>query len=257
MFNNPRKQLGQNFLNDPNTQKKIINELEFDSTIDRIVEIGPGRGALTHHLIEKNIPLSVIEFDNDLANYWINQKISNLSVIHSDVLKVDFQNEFNGEKIAVIGNIPYNITTPILFKLIENKNLINQSVLMMQKEVALRLAAKPGTKDYGVLSIMHQLHTNTHLSFHVSRNVFFPKPKVDSSVINVRYFEESPFKIDNLKLFDNIVRHSFQQRRKMIRSSLKAYFSGEKSTYLQKIETLRPEELSVSDFVKLSNELNT
>lgn len=255
-FKRPKKMLGQNFLQDTDFQTKIVHSLKEFDDIDTIIEIGPGRGALTEHLLKTGKNIIVIEFDSDLAQFWRNLDKPNLTVIESDVLKVNF-NELITEKTrnAIIGNIPYNITSPIIFKILENKHLFEQSVLMIQKEVADRVVAKEGSKIFGILSIMVQTEAIAEDLFTVPSSAFYPVPKVDSSVISLDFKHFEPFDIKNKILFDKIVKTSFGQRRKMLRGSLKGilkalHYKGQTDL------TRRPEQLSIHEFIQLVNEID-
>ena len=255
-FNRPRKSLGQNFLQDTDFQSKIVGGLGDLNNYDKIVEIGPGRGALTDHLLRSGKDIIIIEFDSDLAQFWRNLDKPNLTVIESDVLKVNFADFLDeNDRNAIIGNIPYNITSPIIFKILEEKRFFKRSVLMIQKEVADRVVSKEGSRIYGILSIMVQIEAIATNLFMVPNTAFYPIPKVDSSVICLDFENFVMPDIKNRKLFVNIMKTAFGQRRKMMRSSLKAKlkelnYSGDMDL------TRRPESLSVEEFVIFTNELD-
>ncbi|MBC8214190.1 MAG: ribosomal RNA small subunit methyltransferase A [Candidatus Marinimicrobia bacterium] len=238
-----RKKWGQNFLQDPNIIRKIVdvvNPIEEDV----ILEIGPGKGALTFELTPKVKQLIAVEIDPLLVEYLNKRKQSNLVIHQADILDFGFnQMEY---KYLIVGNLPYNITSPIIFKLLENTNW-NKAVFMVQNEVAERMSAKPGNKIYGRLSVMVQAFAKVQYHFKVPPGVFFPQPDVNSAVISLTPIRRN---IDDRLLFTEIVRTAFGQRRKKIRNTLKSYLVENK---LEQIGDLRPEDLAVSDFIDISN----
>ncbi|MCB0280126.1 MAG: ribosomal RNA small subunit methyltransferase A, partial [Calditrichaeota bacterium] len=243
----------QNFLVDKNIQRKIISSIESINELDEIVEIGPGRGALTEHLIGLDKQISVIEYDRDLAVFWRSRSLEKFRIIESDFLKIDFTAQFDrSKKRAFIGNIPYNITSPILFKLMENPDYYEQIIIMMQKEVAERLLANAGSKTYGILSVLCGLQFSIEKLFDVPRTVFQPRPKVESTVLRLNG-KAIDSRLQNYVLFKEIVKRSFNQRRKMLRVSLREYISDYKGVLDL---TRRPEQLSIAEFIELSNALN-
>lgn len=247
----PKKSLGQNFLQDKNIQRKIVALVDKFSA-PHIAEIGPGLGALTHHLLTRSEKITLIEYDADIVSHWKNEGIQNAELIHADVLTVDLSSL--SAPLAVIGNIPYNITSPILFHLIEHRKSISGAVLMMQKEVAERLAAKRNTKAYGILTVFAEFFGKVTYEFTVPSSVFYPKPKVDSAVVSISYNSEKEAECNNVELFRKIVRTSFGKRRKMLRASLKSLLP---EAYSGTIDlTRRPESLGVDEFILLTNELS-
>lgn len=245
----PKKSLGQNFLTDQHYAEKIIAAIPDDLPV---MEIGPGKGVLTKYLVKKCPRYIGIELDRDLygflAKYFVGEQIH---FMNNDILKTDINSLFENTEFNVVGNIPYNITTPIIFHLLENAKQISHIVLMVQKEVADRITAKPGNKIYGVLSIMTQFIAETEFLFKVPAGAFFPIPKVESAVIKLKkrtWAEQRPV---SPEFFKEIVRKAFQQRRKMLRSSLKGLPLEATCIDLR----LRPEQLSISDWIKFSNEL--
>ncbi|MEK9755933.1 MAG: 16S rRNA (adenine(1518)-N(6)/adenine(1519)-N(6))-dimethyltransferase RsmA [Bacteroidota bacterium] len=252
---NPKKYLGQHFLIDENISKKIVNSVDF-SRYNKIIEIGPGRGALTKYIIDQGEKLSLVEIDNDSVNYlketFYNQ---NLYIIEKDFLKLKFEDEFRGfNKILIFGNFPYNISSQIIFKVLDNYKVIDGVTGMFQKEVAERIVSKPNNKNYGILSVKTQLYYDVEILFDISPNVFFPKPKVKSSIIKM-VKKINPNLNCNLKLLDTIIKLSFQQRRKKIRNSLKKLDINE-NIIEDSIFDLRPEQLSVNDFVRLTQKIS-
>lgn len=257
-FNRPKKRFSQNFLQNTHYQKKIVDILNIDSN-DTIIEIGPGQGALTQHIIPANpAHYYAIEIDINLANELKNQFKDGITIFQQDFLDFDFTSilELNAKKIKIIGNLPYHITSPILFKLIDNYEKIDIAVLMIQKEVARRISASHGNKEYGILSVVSQTYSNVEYLFEVKRGNFFPAPDVDSAVIRLHFYKELTG-IENESLFRKLVRETFNYRRKMLRNSLcrifdKSIVYSVSSDYLD----LRPEQLAVDDFKILSNSLN-
>jgi 16S rRNA (adenine1518-N6/adenine1519-N6)-dimethyltransferase len=252
---NPKKYLGQHFLIDENISKKIVNSVDF-SRYNKIIEIGPGRGALTKYIIDQGEKLSLVEIDNDSVNYLKETFYDqDLDIIEKDFLKLKFENEFHGfNKILIFGNFPYNISSQIIFKILDNSKVIDGLTGMFQKEVAERIVSKPNNKNYGILSVKTQLYYDVEILFDISPNVFFPKPKVKSSIIKM-VKKVNPNLNCNLKLLDTIIKLSFQQRRKKIRNSLKK-LDINKNIIEDSIFDHRPEQLSVNDFVRLTQKIS-
>ncbi|MAV65220.1 MAG: ribosomal RNA small subunit methyltransferase A [Candidatus Marinimicrobia bacterium] len=234
----PKKKWGQNFLVDPNISKKIVNLLDINLN-DTILEIGPGKGALTKYIKAKKI--TAIEIDNNLCELIEKQKIKNLDIINQDFLKTNLNNlKFN----KIVGNLPYNISSQIIFKLL-GKCDWSKAVIMLQKELADRIASNKGTKKYGRISVMIQSMCHVTKEFNISANCFYPKPEVTSSIISL-VNKKTPIDYKNLEL---IVRACFSQRRKKIKNTLKEVCKHENlSNYYDK----RPESLSVDDFLLIS-----
>jgi 16S rRNA (adenine1518-N6/adenine1519-N6)-dimethyltransferase len=223
-----------------------------------VLEIGPGRGALTGMLLDHLPHLTAVELDDELAASLQSAHGDKLTLLHQDILSVDLRAIVaeRGKKLRIIGNIPYNITSPILFHVIDTRDAVHDFMVMMQTEVAQRLVAKPRTKDYGILSIFAQYYAAPRLLFGVSRTSFFPIPAVTSAVVSMNF--DTPFTpaAENDLLFRTIVRGTFGKRRKTIRNGLKSL-----NVPPDVLDTLsinldqRPEELTVADFVLLSNQL--
>lgn len=257
----PKKFLGQNFLVDDNIARKIIGACDIKKD-DSLIEIGPGHGALTKHLIKLTKNYLTVEIDHTIIEKLKLQFENELKIIHKDFLKLDFDSELNNmfnskNKLKIIGNVPYNITTEILFKLFEFKNQIEFAVMMIQKEVAHRITAKPNTKAYGILAIHTQLNTSPKILFNVPPTAFFPKPKVHSSVIKLEFGKEK-YKLDDKAQFKKIVKDSFGKRRKVMSNSLKNLFEDLKIN-VSSVEfdfSRRPENVSIQEFVKLSNDIS-
>ena len=246
----PKKYLGQHFLNDENIARKIVESLSL-SNYSNVLEIGPGTGVLTKYLIEKKINLKLVEIDSESVNFLkSNLGIDPLIILENDFLKIELDDVFNN-KFAIIGNFPYNISTQIIFKTLEYKNLIPELIGMFQKEVAERICEKKGSKKYGILSVLTQAYYETDYLFSVPASVFTPPPKVTSAVIRLVRKEQVEINY-NEKLFFKIVKQSFQQRRKTLRNSLKT-FNLTDSLREDTIFDLRPEQLSVKDFIHLTD----
>ena len=247
-----KKKWGQNFLVDNNLLEKIINNVKIDSN-ENVLEIGPGQGALSEKLVGICNELHMVEIDRDLITILKeHDKLSQAEIINQDILKVDLPT-LDIKNPVVVGNIPYNITSPIVFWLIKHLASWNRAYLMVQKELAQRLTAKIGTKDYSRLTVMTSLYFDIKICFLISPNVFLPKPKVQSAFIEIMKKENSYHKDINLKLFDQIVRMAFNQRRKMLRNSLSSLEIDVKNCAID--FTKRPEQLSIEDFIEISNNI--
>lgn len=249
----PIKRLGQNFLQDPNTIRKIVDSLQCDAG-SRVVEIGPGMGALTGLLAEKYADFSAIELDERSIHY-LNEQWPSLRVVQGDILEVDWEQLAAGSsngKVSVIGNLPYYITSQILFGLLDAKEVVQEAVIMMQYEVAERLIAQPRSKQYGILSVAVQLACDPKLLFPVSRNVFFPKPDVRSAMVRLDFSSSKPdLGVDSAGL-RRIIRTAFNQRRKTLRNSLSSILAEKERDLPEEFASKRAEELSPEDFVRLA-----
>ena len=245
----PKKRLGQHFLKDKNIAKKIVERLNFNN-YDRVIEIGPGKGMLTQFFSQKKT-FYLIEIDKEAVDY-LKKKFKYLSkrIIYGDFLKIDLSIIINKKPIAIIGNFPFNISTQILFKLLEYKEYIPFLCGMFQKEVAERVCEKCGSKKYGIISVLIQTFYEPSFVLDVPPKLFNPIPKVNSKVIELRRKENITLPCEE-KLFFKVVKLSFQQRRKTIRNSLKSLQLGKDITDAS-IFDLRPEKLSNNDFIKLT-----
>ncbi len=245
--NYPKKSLGQNYLVDENICRNIVSSFEI-SKDDHVIEIGAGQGAITRFILEKTSNLTVIELDRNNCEI-LKERFPGLNILNADFLKYKF--ESTSGKIRVIGNIPYNITSGIVFRLIDFREHISDVQLMIQEEVARRFASGPGSKEYGIPSVLLQVFSKAELRFKVSKNCFYPKPKVDSRII---YFDFSISKEKNIKdinFFRKFVKAAFGQRRKTLRNSLKTM-----ELDLSKADfdfSRRAETLSIDEFIELSN----
>lgn len=249
----PKKSLGQNYLTDENICRNIVNAFEIEPG-EHIVEIGPGKGALTRYILEKTSNLTVIELDRNncaLLKEWF----PGLNIINRDFLKLDLNELLSNsvEKLRVIGNIPYNITSPIIFKLMDNRTIVKDAQLMIQEEVARRITAEPNNKEYGIPSILLNVFGSSKLLFKVSRNCFYPKPKVDSRIIYFDFSVSQEEKVNDVAFFRKLVKTAFGTRRKTLRNSLKNI-----DVDLSKAEFdlgRRAESLTINEFIELSNRL--
>ncbi len=247
----PKKFLGQHFLKDLDIARRIADTLD-DFPIVPVIEVGPGMGVLTQFLIEKKKDLTVVELDRDSVPY-LNEHYPDLRghIIEDDFLKLDLL-QIYGDKFCVIGNYPYNISSQIFFKVLDYKNHIPCCSGMLQKEVAERIAAKPGGKTYGILSVLLQAWYDIEYLFTVSETVFDPPPKVKSAVVRLVRNSRQSLNCDE-KLFKTVVKTSFNQRRKTLRNSIKPLLGKDCEAYSNPIFGERPERLSVADFEELTN----
>lgn len=249
-----KKSYGQHFLHREDLAEKIANSLVRGEDYERVLEIGPGQGMLTKYLLEKDFDLSVVEADRDMVAY-VKKHFPGLEgkIISADFLKIKLEDFFGEAPFAIIGNFPYNISSQILFKMIEYRNQVPELVGMFQKEVAQRVVASPGSKAYGVLSILVQAWYEGEYLFEVDKSAFNPPPKVQSAVIRL-VRRETPILNCNASLFRSIVKQTFSQRRKMLRNTLKAFVKDDpmlQEPFFQQ----RPERLSVLEFIDLTNRI--
>lgn len=244
-----KKHLGQHFLTDENIARKIVEGLSFEN-YNNILEVGPGMGVLTKYLLKKNHNIYLAEIDEESIEYLKNNysEITEKTFV-GDFLKQDF-NFVNGEQIAIIGNFPYNISSQILFQIIDHYTLIPEMVGMFQKEVAERTAAIPRTKDYGILSVLVQAYYDVSYLFTVHENVFNPPPKVKSGVIQLKRHPKEGL-TGNEILFKQIVKAGFNQRRKKLSNALKILNIPE-ALKTHEFMDKRAEELSVQDFISFT-----
>ncbi|RCS26104.1 16S rRNA (adenine(1518)-N(6)/adenine(1519)-N(6))-dimethyltransferase RsmA [Polaribacter sp. WD7] len=257
-----KKHLGQHFLKDENIAKKIADTLT-ENGYDNVLEIGPGMGVLTKYLLQKRPKVIVLELDSESVAYLndnfkkeqinINTSSEKFEIIEGDFLKKNLQELCNKQQVAIIGNFPYNISSQIVFKAIENREFVPEFSGMFQKEVAQRIAEKEGSKVYGILSVLTQAFYDVEYAFTVPPTVFNPPPKVDSGVIKCIRKENYTLPV-NEKLFFRVVKTAFNQRRKMLRSSLKS-FNLSDSLKEDPIFAKRPEQLSVAAFISLTQKL--
>jgi 16S rRNA (adenine1518-N6/adenine1519-N6)-dimethyltransferase len=248
----PKKYLGQHFLTDRHTADKISNALENKRDCP-VLEIGPGKGVLTGMLMHKHTAFYAVETDEEAVDY-LNDVFPELGsrLIKKDFLTLDLSG-LSSEKLCLISNLPYNISSPVLFKVLEHRNMVDEAVFMMQREVARRIVSSHGTKVYGILSVLIQAYYDVEYLFTVNEGAFFPKPKVKSGVIRlVRNTEKD--QPDDYKFFKQVVKAAFNQRRKTLRNSLKSIlstFPAQDSAWM----SLRPEQCSVQDFIEIARQM--
>lgn len=264
------KSLGQNFLIDKNVLGTIVEKSGVGSDV-AVLEVGPGAGVLTRELAERAKKIVAVEIDKSLIpllNYTLSD-FDNAKVINEDILKVDleklFQEEFAGLSVIVVANLPYYITTPVIMRLLEFDKKISSITVMVQKEVAHRMAAFPGGKDYGALSVAVQFYSEPEIITEASPSCFMPQPKVSSTVIKMNIFKEDKYLVSNKDFFFKLVKSAFGQRRKTLVNALSnsPYISIEKSKIIEALnnigldDRIRGEKLSIEEFIKLSDILNT
>ena len=251
----PKTNLGQHFLTDLNIARQIADTVDACPDIP-VLEIGPGMGVLTQYLVEKPREVKAVEIDTESVAF-LYDKFPKLreNILGEDFLLMDLTKVFDGKQFVLTGNYPYDISSQIFFKMLEYKDLIPCCTGMIQREVAQRMAAAPGSKAYGILSVLIQAWYDVEYLFTVDENVFNPPPKVKSAVIRMTRNDVTDIGCDE-KLFKRVVKTVFNQRRKMLRVSLRQIFNTGKPTngfYEQDIMTKRPEQLSIAQFVELTN----
>ncbi len=249
-----KKFLGQHFLTDLSIAQQIADGVLLDKKMP-ILEVGPGTGVLTQYLYANEMmDLTCVELDWDSVAY-LRKHYPDLKLWEADFLKLDLNDLFHGEDFCIVGNFPYNISSQIFFKTLDYKEQVPQLVGMVQKEVAERVASKPGKKAYGILSVLLQAYYDIEYLFTVPPDVFDPPPKVQSAV--VRFTRNSVKHLDcDERLFKNVVKTAFNQRRKTMRNSLKSLVPKESKMWEKEVFNLRPEQLSVAQFVELTNIIN-
>ena len=249
----PRKRFGQHFLTDQQVIQRLVAVISVKPG-DRLLEIGPGEGVLTGPLLAAGGVVSAVELDRDLAA-TLPQRLggpADLEVVQGDILKIDLRALSGDKPLRVVGNLPYNISTPILFRLFEQLRLISDMHFMLQKEVVDRLVANPGGRDYGRLSVMAGYFCHTEWLFDVPASAFRPPPKVVSAIIRLR---PKPLAAEDLALLpslDRLVRQAFSQRRKTLRNALKGLLKEDEIRYAGVDPGLRPEKLSLDEYLRLA-----
>lgn len=250
-----RKRFGQNFLHDQHTIERIIQAIK-PIKDDIIVEIGPGQAALTKPLIEKVGHIHAVEIDRDLYAYLQTQFTQQQLTLHNvDALKFNFS-ELSTQAFRIVGNLPYNISTPILFHLLTHKEKVQDMHFMLQKEVVERMAAPPGNKTYGRLSVILQYHCKVDYLFTVKPGAFTPAPAVDSAIVRLTPYKQAPVDVGSEPTFEKLVTQSFAQRRKTLRNNLKSLLSEADIQACNIDPNLRPEQLSLNDFALLAQRLH-
>ena len=258
----PKKNLGQHFLVDLSIARRIADTVDVPFSDIPVLEVGPGMGVMTQFLTRKDRPLKVVEIDRESVDYLTaNHIVDAQQIIAGDFLRMDLSEVFGGQTFVLTGNYPYDISSQIFFKMLDNKDLIPCCTGMIQHEVALRMAAQPGNKQYGILSVLIQAWYDVEYLFTVPPDVFNPPPKVQSAVIRMVRNKVSDIGCDE-QLFRRVVKTTFNQRRKMLRVSLKQLLkpdsslldpSSEVNKQYSQFLTLRPEQLSIAQFVELTN----
>ena len=263
----PRKRFGQHFLVQPKTAERIVDSAELRSS-DVVVEVGPGLGALTRFLVDRVQRLHLVELDRDLAVFLetnLGAVKCHINFYQQDILSFDFcaLGPPEGERLVVLGNLPYNISSPLVFQLLTSRRCIKRAVLMVQKEVGERLTADPGGKDYGVLSVLLGVYARVRALFVVGAQQFYPPPQVDSLVVSIDFMDHLPPEIPSFSFLRNLVSTCFQQRRKTLANSLKG-LGGLSTTLLQDAflassidPRRRPETLNPEEFVRLARILES
>ncbi|MBW2450894.1 MAG: ribosomal RNA small subunit methyltransferase A [Deltaproteobacteria bacterium] len=259
-MHHPRKRFGQNFLRDRQIMGRILSAVEI-ALDDQILEIGPGQGALTDLLLSKGVRVQAFEIDRDLAARLLERKDSNLNVVVGDALCLDWQKLLSCPPYKLVANLPYNISSQILFKILDHRNFFSRLVLMFQKEVAERIMAEPATKSYGILSVLVQTWFDVSMVTKVSPQAFYPKPKVDSAVLLLEPLPRPRSEIDNETLYKALVRSAFSHRRKTLRNSLMG--SGWPADIVDRAcrdvsidSSRRGETLNIEEFASLANHIN-
>lgn len=252
-----KKKWGQNFLQDHNIVRKMVTASGITSD-DEVWEIGPGKGILTQEILSVTSKLSLFEIDPDVVDIISEKFGSKVKILSGDVIKLDWQPLLT-EKVKIVANIPYQITSPLLYKICKNSSKITKVTLMVQKEFAERLKAKPNTKEYAALTIKTQFFYNIKLLFKVPAHVFVPAPRVDSAVIQLSLREDIP-EIENLPLFNKLVDVAFSMRRKTLRNNLKPFLGNENLKKLEASKLIdlsrRGETLSEEEYLNLYSYLN-
>ncbi len=250
----PKKNLGQHFLTDLQIAKRIADTVDAYPDLP-VLEVGPGMGVMTQYLVDKPRPLKVVEIDRESVEY-LNEHFPKLreNILGEDFLRMDLMKVFDGKQFVLTGNYPYDISSQIFFKMIDNRELIPCCTGMIQHEVAQRMASQPGNKAYGILSVLIQAWYNVEYLFMVDETVFNPPPKVKSAVIRMTRNETQHLGCDE-QLFKRVVKTVFNQRRKMLRVSLKQILPADAPIFTEETDFLthRPEQLSIAEFVQLTN----
>ncbi len=258
MNHRPRKRFGQNFLRDSSVIDKIITAIA-PRPGQHIVEIGPGEGALSEALVASGAQITALEIDRDLVPHLLLRfgLAANFTVIQADALLQDYSEmRRDDQKLRIVGNLPYNISTPLLFHLLTHADAIADMHFMLQKEVVQRMAATAGSKHYGRLSLMVQYACRVDPLFEVPPGAFHPAPRVESAVLRLQPWQQLPHPATNPRQLGHVVNAAFQQRRKTLRNALKGIISEEALTQLQIDSKMRPENLSLADYVAISNAIS-
>ena len=251
----PKKNLGQHFLVDLNIARRIADTVDEPFPDLPVLEVGPGMGVMTQYLVQKPRPLKVVEIDRESVEYLTqNAVLGTQQIISGDFLRMDLHEVFGGQQFVLTGNYPYDISSQIFFKMLDNKDLIPCCTGMIQHEVAVRMASQPGNKQYGILSVLIQAWYDVEYLFTVEPGVFNPPPKVQSAVIRMTRNDVTDLGCDE-QLFRRVVKATFNQRRKMLRVSLRQLLPKDASLFTShpSLLSLRPEQLTIPQFVELTN----
>jgi len=251
----PKKNLGQHFLVDLNIARRIADTVDEPFPDLPVLEVGPGMGVMTQYLVQKPRPLKVVEIDRESVEYLTqNSVLDAQQIISGDFLRMDLHEVFGGQQFVLTGNYPYDISSQIFFKMLDNKDLIPCCTGMIQHEVAVRMASQPGNKQYGILSVLIQAWYDVEYLFTVEPGVFNPPPKVQSAVIRMTRNDVTDLGCDE-QLFRRVVKATFNQRRKMLRVSLRQLLPKDASLFTShpSLLSLRPEQLTIPQFVELTN----
>jgi len=256
MKHQARKRFGQNFLHDPTIIQRIIQTIN-PQPGQRLVEIGPGKGAITFPLLAACKHLEVIELDRDLVQPLATKapEFGKLVIHQQDALRFDFAALAGGERLRTVGNLPYNISTPLLFHLIAQSDSIQDMHFMLQKEVVNRMAAVPGSRDYGRLSVMIQYHCKVEPLFRVGPGAFQPAPKVDSAFVRLTPWPQPQVDVKDVACLATVVKQAFSQRRKTLRNTLKGLVPEEAIRATGTDPSARPETISLEQYAALANQL--
>ncbi len=252
-----RKRFAQNFLNDPNVVEQIVAAINPVDT-DHILEIGPGRGVLTGWLVRSGCHLELVEIDRDLVEL-LAAKYPEVTIYSEDILKFDFSRltslspSLSSSPIKVVGNLPYNISTPLLFRLFQQSELLEDLIFMLQLEVVNRIIAEPSNKNYGRLSIMSQYYCDAEKLFNVPSSAFTPSPKVESALVRLTPKRDPTTKVNNIEHLEQLLIAAFSKRRKNVRNALGSYLSEEDLERLNIDTNLRPENLTPDEYVRCAN----
>ena len=252
-----RKRFGQNFLHDPGVIQRIIQVIS-PQPGEKLIEIGPGQGAITLPLLQACQHLQVVELDRDLIEPLAQQAsgFGELIIHQSDALRFDFSALATGRELRIVGNLPYNISTPLLFHLLSQSGSIQDMHFMLQKEVVNRMAASPGGSDYGRLSVMIQYHCKVQPLFRIGPGAFKPAPKVDSAFVRLTPWTTKPVTVDNHEQFQNLVRQAFSQRRKTLRNTLKTLLDETAIRAAGVDPGIRPERVTLEQYAALAGKLD-
>jgi 16S rRNA (adenine1518-N6/adenine1519-N6)-dimethyltransferase len=250
----PRKRFGQNFLHDPAVIGRIISAIN-PADGEQLVEIGPGQGAITVPLLQQTGRLAVVELDRDLVGPLRDRcsGLGELTVYNADALRFDFCELAGNAPLRIVGNLPYNISTPLLFHLLGQHHCIRDMHFMLQKEVVERMAATPGSRQYGRLSVMLQYRCEVIHLFNIGPGAFNPPPKVESAFVRLVPYTRPPIQVNDVAVFEQLVRQAFAQRRKTLRNALRGMLEADAISALGIDPVARAETLSVSDFAVLAN----